>query len=292
MTFGLTKPSVSLKIGALFIKKNLPPFIAGMATMALAGSLCASALSATGQLTVTVDPVNIQVNGQTFQPKDAQGNSVPVFAYNGTTYAPLRALAEAYGLEVGYDAEAKMATVNQPSSGPVINEKDPTTISQYVKVNAIQIGDKTYQLPEYSINGVNVDENGQIYIREHLMDELRFAILVIEGKYEVVDGDNPKADGRIKITERCGLEESKETVYLSASEQAEDYRVSYNGNVLVSPASPNYVDGKDNLGVRKIHAYGSVTPIGWWFNLNDLLDYFGVNGTLAIDIDKNLLIIE
>lgn len=91
--------------------KHLPSFAAGMLTMALVGSVSVGALAATGQLTITVDPVNIQVNGETFQPKDAKGNDVPVFAYNGTTYAPLRALAEAYGLEVGYDAQAKMATV-------------------------------------------------------------------------------------------------------------------------------------------------------------------------------------
>ena len=37
-----------------------------------------------------------------------------VFTYNGTTYAPLRALAEAYGLEVGYDSQQNIATVNRP----------------------------------------------------------------------------------------------------------------------------------------------------------------------------------
>jgi hypothetical protein len=40
------------------------------------------------------------------------GNSVMVFTYNGTTYAPLRALAEAYGLEVGYDSAKQLVTVN------------------------------------------------------------------------------------------------------------------------------------------------------------------------------------
>ena len=45
--------------------------------------------------------------------KDAKGNDVMVFTYNGTTYAPLRALAEAYGLEVGYDGERNIATVSK-----------------------------------------------------------------------------------------------------------------------------------------------------------------------------------
>ena len=41
------------------------------------------------------------VNGEVFRPVDAKGNEVQVFRVNGATYVPLRALAEAYGLEVG-----------------------------------------------------------------------------------------------------------------------------------------------------------------------------------------------
>ena len=81
------------------MKKQIPPFLAGVLTAMLVLSLGASALAASGRLTLEVDPVRIQVDGQLFQPKDVNGNDVPVFSYNGTTYAPLRALAEAYGLK-------------------------------------------------------------------------------------------------------------------------------------------------------------------------------------------------
>ena len=70
----------------------------------------AQALTKATNLSVT--PINIEVNGSVFQPKDVNGKNVPVFAYNGTTYAPLRALAEAYGLSVGYDGTKNMATVD------------------------------------------------------------------------------------------------------------------------------------------------------------------------------------
>lgn len=91
--------------------KKFSSFIAGVLTTAIVGSISISALAASGAMTISVNPINIQVNGETFAPKDVNGKSVPVFAYNGTTYAPLRALAEAYGLEVGYDANSNMATV-------------------------------------------------------------------------------------------------------------------------------------------------------------------------------------
>lgn len=96
------------------MKKSIPSFLAGVATTLLIGALSVSALAITGHMTLEVDPINIQVNGEVFQPKDAAGNDVPVFVYQGTTYAPLRALAEAYGLEVGYDKEKNLAYVVDP----------------------------------------------------------------------------------------------------------------------------------------------------------------------------------
>lgn len=57
-------------------------------------------------------PIKVLVNGEVFQPTDANGQAVEVFTYKGTTYAPLRALAEAYDLEVGYDSQRNIATVN------------------------------------------------------------------------------------------------------------------------------------------------------------------------------------
>lgn len=84
------------------MKKQSSAFLSGMFVTALIGGLAVSALAATGAMTITVDPINVQVNGEVFAPKDVNGQDVPVFSYNGTTYAPLRALAEAYGLEVGY----------------------------------------------------------------------------------------------------------------------------------------------------------------------------------------------
>lgn len=98
------------------MKKNLSAFMSGVLATTLVFGIGTSALAASGKLTITVDPINIQVNGQTFAPKDANGKPVDVFAYNGTTYAPLRALAEAYGLEVGYDAKTNMATVVDPKA--------------------------------------------------------------------------------------------------------------------------------------------------------------------------------
>ena len=81
------------------------------------------------------------MNGEEFRPKDANGNDVMTFTYNGTTYAPLRALAEAYGLEVGYDSERKMATVDGRNTGFTANIPSGTMIydDEYVSISYSKI---------------------------------------------------------------------------------------------------------------------------------------------------------
>ena len=95
------------------MKKNVLSFISGMIAMLLLAGLPVTALAASGAIRIEVSPISVLVDGEVFQPKDAKGNDVMVFTYNGTTYAPLRALAEAYGLEVGYDGERNIATVSK-----------------------------------------------------------------------------------------------------------------------------------------------------------------------------------
>ena len=99
------------------MKKRFLSFAAGALTALLISATTVTALAASGAIRIEVSPINVLVDGEVFQPKDAKGNDVMVFTYNGTTYAPLRALAEAYGLEVGYDGERHIATVSkQPTN--------------------------------------------------------------------------------------------------------------------------------------------------------------------------------
>ena len=94
------------------MKKRFLSFAAGALTALLISATTVTALAASGAIQIEVSPISVLVDGEVFQPKDAKGNDVMVFTYNGTTYAPLRALAEAYGLEVGYDGERHIAPVS------------------------------------------------------------------------------------------------------------------------------------------------------------------------------------
>ena len=109
------------------MKTKFLSFVAGALSVLMLVALPVSALASDGALSIKAYPIRILVNGQVFAPKDANGNDALVFTYNGTTYAPLRALAEAYDLEVGYDAKSNTATVTNPakvSGTPTVANRD------------------------------------------------------------------------------------------------------------------------------------------------------------------------
>lgn len=83
-------------------------FGVGFAALLLLVCLCMTAFAASGRTIEVADGVGISINGAVFIPKDAAGKQVPVFIYNGTTYAPVRAIGEAMGLDVQYDAASQM----------------------------------------------------------------------------------------------------------------------------------------------------------------------------------------
>ena len=94
------------------MKSKLISYLAGVVTAITILSLPISALASDGSLTMAVTPVRVQVNGEVFQPSEGF-----TFTSDGTTYAPVRALAEACGLEARYDAAQNLVTVNTPAAG-------------------------------------------------------------------------------------------------------------------------------------------------------------------------------
>lgn len=85
--------------------KSKRSFFAGMVTMLLIISLATSASATVGKITKELEYKDIKVtlNGQKLDLRDAQGNTVEPFIFDGTNYLPVRALAEALGLNVGWD---------------------------------------------------------------------------------------------------------------------------------------------------------------------------------------------
>ncbi len=83
---------------------------------AVAGFLAAALLVGGGvfaaqrseMIEVFYDDIEIYVDGQKVDPKDANGQTVQPFIYNGTTYLPVRAVGNAIGKDVAWDGVEKV----------------------------------------------------------------------------------------------------------------------------------------------------------------------------------------
>jgi predicted house-cleaning noncanonical NTP pyrophosphatase (MazG superfamily) len=80
--------------------RKIKQFIAGL----IVGVMLMSAVFAgTQTIEAFYNNIKISVDGKAVELKDAVGNSVDPFIYNGTTYLPVRAIAEALGMEVKFN---------------------------------------------------------------------------------------------------------------------------------------------------------------------------------------------
>ena len=78
----------------------------------LLAALPAQAAAKEARLPEGVTPVTILIDGQSFFGKNERGETVAPFAYDGTTYVPIRALGNALGYGVSWDSERACVVVD------------------------------------------------------------------------------------------------------------------------------------------------------------------------------------
>lgn len=156
-------------------------FITGVLSAVLILGIIGSAAATVGKQMVTVDynDIKVTLNGQAVNLVDANGTSVEPFAINGTTYLPVRAVASALGLDVGWDPLT--STVLLSSSKQVEAESKNDLIMDacgvqvyfigfsapeseykkgyYINLKIVNNGEKEYtvQSRNLSVNGIMAD---------------------------------------------------------------------------------------------------------------------------------------
>lgn len=95
--------------------------------------------------------IKIAINGAEISPKDANGNIVEPFIIDGTTYLPVRGIASALDLDVGWDANSNTVTLNKPGvfSGAVKVYEDENVLIEFA---ACRAPEKTSYLNYYYID--------------------------------------------------------------------------------------------------------------------------------------------
>jgi len=87
-------------------KEQAKGFIAGVLIMILLSSTAlVAANTITKDVTITFRDIRVVVNGEQVTPKDAAGNILEPFLWNGTTYLPIRAIADIFDLNANWDRD-------------------------------------------------------------------------------------------------------------------------------------------------------------------------------------------
>ena len=87
------------------MKKRLQGMVAGALLTAMVCGAPTVAKEAAESITAVYRNIKLVVDGVLVEPKDANGNIVEPFIYNGTTYLPVRAVGEAFNKNVDWDGE-------------------------------------------------------------------------------------------------------------------------------------------------------------------------------------------
>lgn len=115
------------------MKDKLKGFIAGVAVMTLLFSLTITGFASTGSksLTATFNNIKIYVDQKLVTPKDSNGNTIEPFISGGTTYLPVRAVADALSKEVSWDNATKSVYIGtQPTLTTEKTKQTQPTLGQ------------------------------------------------------------------------------------------------------------------------------------------------------------------
>ena len=120
------------------MKFHAKSFTAGaLAATVLTGGL-AMAKSGTESIEVLYDNIKIYIDNVLTETKDADGDTVEPFVCNGTTYLPVRGVAEAMDSEVEWDGETKSVYIWHdvaPGGSYLTDILKPYEIDRYIRLS-------------------------------------------------------------------------------------------------------------------------------------------------------------
>lgn len=104
------------------MKKYWNGFLSGIMTTVLLFGLVGNAAASVAKQTVEIDynDIKVTLNEQPIALVDANGDAVEPFTINGTTYLPVRAVANALDLEVGWDGETSTVLLTTPEEARTV----------------------------------------------------------------------------------------------------------------------------------------------------------------------------
>lgn len=160
------------------MRKRLQGLVAGILVgiVLTSGAVFAKQASETAQ--IFYNNIRVLIDGGEIVPKDANGNLTEPFIMNGTTYLPVRAVANAFGKDVEWDGATQSV---------YIGKKDQTKPDNYLhKVQYNDYKEGANGSDFTIINGTITDYNNNVYTNGVLFYN--------EDSYNSVEGDSDEAN--------------------------------------------------------------------------------------------------
>lgn len=176
------------------MNKTLKGFALGVLTSALVTSGVALAKTSIEFIEVSFADLKVYVDNSLAQLRDANGNEVEPFIYNGTTYLPVRGVAELAGMKVEWDDKTKSVHLWK-------NEK-PETVSDGVYLTDVcppyDGGFCTTYLESkkeiFKMAGVEYTNGFSLGVKGGY-DGTAFSVMNLNGKYETMEFTVGHVDG-------------------------------------------------------------------------------------------------
>lgn len=180
----------------------------------MAGSAVAAGSVTTKMIEAQYMGISLVVDGSVVTPKDASGQTVEPFIYNGTTYLPVRAVGEAMGKTVEWDQNTKTVYVGpRPGAGT-----DLATLPPYQMSNWVGVVDGKTMHKSFNVAG-KVQSLG-IQVITGYGENKPHALWNLEGKYQTLTLTAGHVDG---TSERNAII----SFYLNGSSDAISYDLNW-----------------------------------------------------------------
>jgi hypothetical protein len=205
------------------VKGVVVGFVMGAIVVSSLGAVFAAPIEK--KITALYDGIKIYIDGVLVTPKDANGNVVEPFIYEGTTYLPVRAVGEAFGKTVDWDGISKSVYVGKR-----------TDAEQYLgtDMQAYQSSDKRYYI-EYTLSkGESFSMNGVKYYRGITLACYRnvWALYNLNGQYSTISGMLGHIDGTDMINKTLLFyadDKVVKEIELNAFEMAQPFSLNVSG---------------------------------------------------------------
>lgn len=171
------------------MKKEWRGFVTGFIAATLIFSTIVPVVAATvRQINATYKDIKITLDGAELIPKDVNGNVVEPFVSGGTTYLPIRAIANALDLDVDWDGATNTVVLAHKDAGT----QNPPALPEYNGERHAMTAGEIFQTGGFiEVGNVEIMYNGKDFlVKNNRNDIVRITVTVVgvkaDGTYQTL----------------------------------------------------------------------------------------------------------